>query len=76
MKKTALSGSKNKKNRFFLKTSLEKSPFQVAEMAIFHFIRVQFFYTDNSLELCSRKMIDYEKVFVYSFDFSSVALFV
>ena len=45
-------------------------------MAIFHFIRVQFFYTDNSLELCSRKMIDYEKVFVYSFDFSSVVLFV
>ena len=76
MKKTALSGSKNKKNRFFLKISLEKSPFQVAGMAIFHFIRVQFFYTDNSLELCSRKMIDYEKVFVYSFDFSSVALFV
>ena len=76
MKKTALSGSKNKKNRFFLKISLEKSPFQIAGVAILYFIRVQFFYTDNSLELCSRKMIDYEKVFLYSFDFSYVALFV
>ena len=59
-----------------MKTSLEKSPFQISGVAILYFIRVQFFYTDNSLELCSRKMIDYEKVFVYSFDFSSVALFV
>ena len=59
-----------------MKTSLEKSPFQIAGVAILYFIRVQFFYTDNYLELCSRKMIDYEKVFLYSFDFSYVALFV
>jgi len=42
-------------------------------MAILDFIRLQFFYTDNYLELCSRKFIDYEKVFVYSHGLSSAA---
>ena len=44
-----------KKNRFFLKIDFEKSPSEIAQMAIFGFIRLQFFYTDKSSELCPRK---------------------
>lgn len=49
---------------FFIKIKLIltiQSPSDASQMAIFSFIRIFFRYTDNTPELCSVKILDYEK---------------
>jgi hypothetical protein len=40
------------KKRFFFRWALLKYPLQMSQSTIFQIIRLQFFYADNSSELC------------------------